>query len=126
MKTCCMRYKCIQCCLETEMPLSNADIEQIKRLEFGHDSFVINIDSWLQLKNNNGRCVFNDGKQCSIYENRPEGCKLYPITYDEDKNCAVLDEDCPHRNIFKISKVELELVSFLVTKLKNERIQRMQ
>jgi len=108
------------------MPLSNGDIERIKGLGFDYDSFVVNINGWLQLKNNDGRCVFNDGKQCLIYNNRPEGCKLYPITYDEDKNCAVLDEDCPHRNSFKISEVELELVSFLVTKLKKERIQRMQ
>ena len=126
MKSCCMRYKCTQCCSETEMSLSNEDIEQIKGLGFDFDSFVVNRDDWLQLKNYDGRCVFNDGKQCLIYENRPEGCKLYPITYDEDENCAVLDEDCPHRNSFKISKVELEMVSFLVTKLKNERIQRMQ
>ena len=126
MKSCCMRYKCIQCCLETEMPLSNGDIEQIKGLGFDYDYFVVSRDGQLQLKNYGGRCVFNDGKQCLIYENRPEGCKLYPIVYDEDKNCAVLDEDCPHRNSFKISEVELGLVSFLVTKLKNERIQRMQ
>jgi Fe-S-cluster containining protein len=108
------------------MPLSNGDIEQIKGLGFDFDSFVVSRDGWLQLKNNDGRCVFNDGKQCLVYENRPEGCKLYPIIYDEDKNCAVLDEDCPHMNSFKISEVELRLVSFLVTKLKNERMQRMQ
>jgi Fe-S-cluster containining protein len=108
------------------MPLSNADIERIKGLGFDFDSFVINIDGWLRLKNNDGRCVFNDGKHCLIYENRPEGCKLYPITYNEDENCAVLDEDCPHRNSFKISEVELEMISSLVTKLKNERMQRMQ
>jgi hypothetical protein len=108
------------------MPLSNGDVEQIKGLGFGCDSFVDNIDGWLKLKNNDGRCVFNDGKQCLIYNNRPEGCKLYPITYDEDKNCAVLDEDCPHQNSFKISEVELQLISFLVTKVKNERVQRMQ
>jgi len=119
-------HKCVLCCLKTEMPLSNEDIERIKGLGFDYDFFVVNVDNWLQLKNNDGRCVFNDGKRCLIYNNRPEGCKLYPITYDEDKNCAVLDEDCLHRNNFKISEVELKLVSSLVTKLKNERIQRMQ
>lgn len=108
------------------MPLSNGDIERIKGLGFDYDSFVVSRGGWLQLKNYDGRCVFNDGKQCLIYENRPEGCKLYPVTYDEDENCAVLDEDCLHRNSFKISEVELELVSSLVTKLKKERIQRMQ
>ena len=108
------------------MPLSNGDIEKIKGLGFDYDFFVVKVDDWLRLKNSDGRCVFNDGKQCLIYENRPEGCKLYPVTYDEDENCAVLDEDCPHRNSFKISEVGLEMVSFLVAKLKNERIQRMQ
>jgi len=108
------------------MPLSNEDIEKIKGLGFSCDYFVVNMDNWLQLKNNDGRCVFNDGRQCLIYENRPEGCRLYPITYDEDENCAVLDEDCPHRNSFKISKAKLKMASLLVEKLKSERIKRSQ
>lgn len=123
MKSCCVSYDCIQCCLETEMPLSNEDVERIKGL-VSHDFFV-NIDGWLRLKNSEGRCVFNDGKRCLIYENRPEGCSLYPITFDDEKKCAVLDEDCPHRNSFKISEAELKLVSSLVAKLKKERMQRM-
>lgn len=125
MKGFCVRYKCIQCCLETEMPLSNEDVERIKGLGFEFDFFVVSRNGWLQLKNSDGRCVFNDGKQCLIYSNRPEGCKLYPITYDEDEKCVVLDEDCPHRDSFKISEVELKLVSALVSKLKKERMQRM-
>jgi hypothetical protein len=107
------------------MPLSNEDIERIRGLGFNHDFFVVNIDGWLRLKNSEGRCVFNDGRQCLIYEDRPEGCKLYPITYDEDERRAVLDEDCPHTDGFKISEVEMKLVSSLVAKLKNERMLRM-
>jgi hypothetical protein len=106
------------------MPLSNEDIERIKRLGFDYDSFVVNKDGWLQLKNNDGRCIFNDSKQCLIYENRPEGCKSYPIIYDEDKNCATLDEDCPHRDEFEISEMNSMIVASLVTKLKDERRQR--
>jgi len=119
-----MHCKCIQCCLETEMPLLNEDIERIKGLGFDYDYFIVNIDDWLQLRNCDGRCVFNDGKQCSIYENRPEGCKLYPIIYDEDKNCVTLDEDCLHGDEFKISESDLGIVISLVTKLKDERRQR--
>lgn len=124
MKSCCIRYKCIQCCLETEMPLSKEDIERIKGLGFGYNSFVVSRDGWLQLKNYDGRCVFNDGKQCLIYENRPEGCKLYPIIFDEGRNCATLDKDCPHRDEFKMSEIDLGMVASLVTKLKDERRQR--
>jgi len=97
MKSCCMDYKCIQCCLDTNMILSNVDIERIKELGFDTKFFVSKNRGWLQLKNNNGLCVFHDSISCSIYEHRPEGCKLYPIIYDKDKNCAVFDEDCPHR-----------------------------
>jgi len=103
------------------MPLLKKDIERIKRLGFDYDYFVVNRDGWLQLKNYDGRCVFNDGKRCSIYEDRPEGCKFYPIIYDEDKNCATLDEDCPHRDDFKISKINVVLLISLVTRLKDER-----
>ena len=124
MENCCIRFKCTQCCLETEMPLSKKDIERIKRLGFDYDSFVVNRDGWLQLRNHNGKCIFNDGKQCLIYENRPEGCKSYPIIYDEDENCATLDEDCPHRDEFKMSEINSGIVTSLVTKLKNERRQR--
>lgn len=117
----CIRYKCIQCCLETEMPLLKSDIERITRLGFDYDYFLVNRDGCLRLKNYDGRCVFNDGEQCSIYENRPEGCKSYPIIYDEDKNCAILDEYCPYREEFIISETDrLKLIS-LVTKLKDEK-----
>ena len=124
MKNCCIRYKCIECCLETEMPLLKEDIERIKGLGFDYDYFVVNRDSWLRLKNRDGRCVFIDGNQCMIYENRPEGCKSYPILYDEDKNCATLDEDCPHRDEFKISESDLRIVTSLVIKLRDERKRR--
>ena len=106
------------------MPLSKEDIEHIIRSGFDYSYFVVNRNGWLQLKNYDGRCVFNDGRECLIYENRPEGCKIYPLVYDEDENCAVLDEDCPHRDEFKISKTDHRMVSSLLTKLKGERRQR--
>jgi Fe-S-cluster containining protein len=103
---------------------SKEDIERIKGLGFDYDYFVVNRGSWLQLRNYDGRCVFNDGKRCLIYKNRPEGCRLYPIIYDEDKKCAALDEDCPHRDEFKISERDSRIEASLVTKLKDERRQR--
>ena len=126
MKSCCMDYKCIQCCLESEMLLSNEDIERIKGLEFAPEFFITKRDGRLQLMNYNGRCVFHNGIGCSIYENRPEGCKLYPIIYDKEKNCAVLDEDCPYRDKFEISKTSIRKISALVLKLEYERDQRKQ
>ena len=68
--------------------------------------------------------VSSSENEHSIYENRPEGCKSYPILYDEDKNCATLDEDCPHRDEFKISESDLRIVASLVIKLRDERKRR--
>ena len=86
------------------MLLSHQDIERIKRLGFNTDFFVTERNGWLQLKNQDGRCVFHSGIMCTIYETRPDGCKLYPIIYDNDKKYAVFDKDCPQRDKFHISK----------------------
>lgn len=119
-----MDYKCIQCCVDTNMVLSNVDIEWIKELGFDTKFFVSENRGWLQLKNNNGRRVFHDSISCSIYEHRPEGCKLYPIIYDKDKNCAVFDEDCLHRHRFKRSNNTKQQLYNLISKLEAEKAQR--
>ena len=106
------------------MILSNADIERIKELRFDTKFFVRKNRGWLQLKNNNGRCIFHDGISCSIYEHRPEGCKLYPIIYDKDKNYAVFDEDCSHRHRFKRSNNTKQQLYNLISKLEAEKAQR--
>jgi Fe-S-cluster containining protein len=106
------------------MPLLTKDIERIKRLDRKEEHFVITNDGWLQLTNYDGKCVFHDGNQCMIYEKRPEGCTLYPIIYDEENNCAIIDKDCPHRNEFRITELKHAQLSSLITKLKDERRQR--
>jgi Fe-S-cluster containining protein len=105
------------------MLLQKEDIERIKGLGFDNSHFVVNRDGWLQLKNYDGRCVFNECKKCLIYEYRPEGCKLYPIIYDEGKNRTTLDVDCPHRDEFKISKIKEKFVFSLVKTIIEERRQ---
>ncbi len=116
-----LRYKCVKCCLETEMLLLEEDVERISRLGFETEHFVVDRDGWLYLRNINGRCVFNDAEKCLIYEARPLGCRLYPIVYDEDYGAVTLDEYCPHRGEFKVSKADEDKVLFLVERLKDER-----
>ena len=124
MKSCCRENKCIKCCLETVMPISYKDIERIKKLGFDTNYFVTTQDGWLQLKNQNGKCVFHNGITCSIYEDRPNGCRLYPVIYDKDKKHAVFDKDCPHRDKFHISKSNTKKLYDLVLKLESERTER--
>ena len=119
----CIHHKCVHCCLKTAMSLLENDIERLKRKGF-EAFFIVNHDGWLQLKNKDGKCIFNDGNQCLIYEYRPEGCKSYPIIYDDDADCAILDEECPYKHEFKISKRDIVLLRTLIKKLDNERKDR--
>jgi Fe-S-cluster containining protein len=107
------------------MLLLEEDVERISRLGFEIEYFVEYKDGWLYLKNFNGRCVFNNGEKCLIYNNRPLGCRLYPIVYDEDYDTVILDEYCPHAGEFKVSRADEDRMLFFVERLKNEKRLRM-
>jgi len=59
--------------------------------------------------------------KCLIYEHRPEGCRLYPIIFDKENNCAILDEDCPYRTIFLITNNSRRKLFHLVSIIESER-----
>jgi len=125
MKNWCLQYGCIKCCLNTKMPLSTSDIEGIRGLGFSEGFFVTKRDGELRLKNLNGRCVFHNGQRCTIYNGRPEGCRLYPVVFDENKGRAVLHGYCPHRNKFQLTPAISCQVVKLVRKLDAERKRRL-
>jgi Fe-S-cluster containining protein len=108
------------------MILSYRDIQRIQKLGYDLEFFVHEYKGWLQLKNNMGRCVFHNGTGCTIYRQRPKGCTLYPVVYDKDNRCAILDSECPQRHWFSLSKVKENQLKALVLILEKERIQRMQ
>ena len=124
MNNVCLEKKCIICCKETKMLLSDNDINRIKKLGYHYEYFVEKNDKWLQLKNKQGRCVFHNGIKCSIYENRPKGCQLYPIIYDKDNNCAILDEECPYRTKFLITSSLRKKLFNLVSRVEKEKSKR--
>jgi hypothetical protein len=106
------------------MLLSKMDIKRIESLGYSCDIFVDIHDGWLQLKNQDGRCVFHSSIMCTIYENRPDGCKLYPIIYDKDKKHVVFDKDCPQRDKFHMSKSITKQLYDLVSKIEIERAEQ--
>jgi uncharacterized protein len=78
------------------MPLTEADIARIEKLGHRRDEFsVLDEDRVPQLRNDAGHCVFLVKGRCSIYEVRPEGCRLYPLVWDRDTNTVVRDDFCP-------------------------------
>ncbi len=81
------------------MLLSNQDIKRLEKKGF-HKKYFMTVDKlgYAQLKNRNGYCVFYDlqKRQCSVYEDKPEGCGVYPVILDEEKG-VVIDDICPEK-----------------------------
>lgn len=107
-----MKNKCENCglcCLNTEMILSDNDLARIldNNDDINRDDIVfLNDGGFYQLKNVDEHCIFYDENSgsCKIYSMRPKGCQFYPLIYDLDEDKCVLDETCPHPEIFYQSK----------------------
>jgi len=117
----------VSCCFDTEMLLLDEDVKRITALGYDEHFFVETLEGFKTLKNSNaGRCVFHDGTKCTIYENRPKGCKLYPIIFDVDYNKAVKDTFCPYREEFSLLPEANRELSILYPRLLTERSQRIE
>jgi hypothetical protein len=93
------------------MLLLKDDVRRIVSLGFKEDFFTVEFRGFKFLRNNNGRCVFHNGEQCTIYSNRPLGCRLYPV----------MDRLCPFRAEFPFSFKARPESSKLYLKLIGER-----
>ncbi len=123
-----MRYciKCGNCCLDTEMNLSNQDILKIFTKINPEFDFYYEKDGFLYLMNDNNQCIFYyaPDKKCTIHRYRPQGCRLYPFVYDNGE--CVIDKDCLNReNIKYIKKSKSKKVKKFIKLLEKEREERL-
>ena len=82
------------------MLLSKKDIKRLEKKGLSQNLFVqYDRQGYAQLKNRDGYCVFYDlkNRHCSVYEDRPTGCRVYPVILDEEVG-IVLDDICESRN----------------------------
>lgn len=95
----CAAHGCAQCCHDTEMPLTEEDAARLAAL--GHDraKFTRLLDGTLTLQNVEGACFFLKDERCSVYAQRPAGCRTYPFVLTPQGR-VVRDEDCPWRREF--------------------------
>lgn len=95
----CREANCRECCVGTSMTLTEADRRRLEAR--GHTGFYRLTGSCdLQLVNRAGRCVFLAEDGCSVYDDRPEGCRLYPLILDSDRDRVMLDGFCPQAQAF--------------------------
>jgi Fe-S-cluster containining protein len=76
------------------MTLTEGDVARIEAAG-RRDFYFVNDDLDLQLANVDGHCVFLVDGLCSIHDDRPEGCRLYPLILDLSVDRVVLDAVCP-------------------------------
>jgi Fe-S-cluster containining protein len=69
------------------------------------------------LKNRNGRCVFLGDKGCIIYSFRPEGCRLYPLIYNENNGKVLIHDLCPYGHEFNVTREDIDNLIVLIKKL---------
>jgi Fe-S-cluster containining protein len=119
----CIAHDCHVCCLETEMPLTSADMERIcTGTGMGVEEYTVDADDWSVLRNVDGRCYFLDREgRCRIYGIRPEGCRYYPFIFYEKGGNVMEDEDCPYSGEFSRSNEIVRGVRALVERLEKER-----
>ncbi|WP_069806786.1 YkgJ family cysteine cluster protein [Vulcanisaeta thermophila] len=88
--------KCGRCCFNTEMELLPEDVERLVRLGYPIEYFATVVNGVVRLRNVNGHCVFlnENTMECTVYENRPIGCRIYPVVYD-DVEGPYIDRECP-------------------------------
>ena len=113
----CKINSCSKCCIDTQMPLTEKDIKRITNQGYRHKDFVIKRKRERYLKNNNGKCFFLGEDGCKIYASRPDGCRLYPLVYNEYTNQAVIHDFCPYGHMFKISSDDVERLRKIVKEL---------
>jgi Fe-S-cluster containining protein len=100
--------KCGLCCEKTEMLLSNADIKRLEKKGVKKQKFVYyDREGFARIQNFRGFCIFYDieKKRCKVYKDRPLGCRIYPIIFDEEEG-IIVDDLCPMKNT--ITKIELK------------------
>ena len=79
------------------MLLSNEDVASLERKGYAREFFsACDSHGFIFLRNVKGCCVFYDAekRRCRIRSNRPSGCRVYPVIYDEAEG-IVVDDICP-------------------------------
>lgn len=118
----CLEMGCCECCIDTEMPLTEEDVARLEARGHEPSSFVVAEDGFAFLANVDRRCYFlGDDDRCREYAHRPEGCRLYPLVLDEELSRHVLDSLCPHRGDVEAGEAEERPLLELLDRLARQR-----
>lgn len=89
------------------MVLVPSDVARLTRLGYRFEDFAVVEGDLVKLRNVDGYCYFYDREErrCRIYEERPLGCRVYPIVVDLDEYCVRVDPECPAAETVELEDV---------------------
>ena len=116
----CLKARCSRCCIETFMPLSLADIARLRELGYKVNEFVVLRGGERRLRNRGGKCFFLTDEGCKVYDDRPTGCRSYPLVFDEEGE-VIVDPECVHSSQFEVDDEAAERLVTFIRKLKREK-----
>jgi len=119
----CFDNDCHRCCLNTRMTLTEADAQRLEAAG-RRDFYFVNDDHDLQLVNVNGHCIFLVDGRCSVHDDRPEGCRLYPLILDLSVDRVVRDAFCPWAREFTFTQDDRVQLRKSVAEEENEARKR--
>jgi len=102
------------------MPLSLADIARLKELGYKVNEFVVQRGGERRLRNREGKCFFLTDKGCKVYDDRPTGCRFYPLVFDEEGE-PLVDPECALSAQFEVDPDEAAQLITFIRKLKREK-----
>lgn len=122
----CEANGCSDCCHDIEMLLTEADLTRLQAARPGEDFWFQADDGFLQLQTREAHgpkpCWFLVDGRCSVWADRPEGCRLYPAIWDDGLRRATLDADyCPHTDGFRLPRSMDDATRRLANRLMAER-----
>lgn len=120
--TFCEEHNCAECCFEVDVPLLNEDIRNITSMGY-YDTYFTENDNENRVKKLRkicGKCVFHNDGLCEVYPNRPERCKLYPLSYDGETKRVTLDERCASAPYFEVTDSMKEKMLKYIKTLRDE------
>jgi hypothetical protein len=101
------------------MPLSRDDISRLKGLGYDVGVFTVMGGGAMRLSNVDDRCFFLGEAGCTVYEDRPTGCRFYPLVLDGGR--VIVDPDCTHGEMFTVGPGDASRLKSFLRLLRRER-----
>jgi Fe-S-cluster containining protein len=82
--------------------------------------FAVDLKGLKVMRKLDGKCIFFQEGKCQVHDRRPSRCRFYPMTYDGEKNCASVQDNCKFKNNYEITVDNNDDMVDYIDQLKHE------